>query len=113
MSMDLSKTPVKSITQQPDAARPSASDLETRSEARPHDRRPLDWGYAVEAAVARLEESWVWPDGTGHMQSSGLADELAATLCAYGMVAEEVDHMHDHAGKHLAKDARIPRRTLA
>jgi hypothetical protein len=52
----------------------------------------------VDAAAARLDESWVQPDNTGHMLASGLAEELAATLCAYGMVAAEVDHMHDHEG---------------
>jgi hypothetical protein len=60
-----------------------------------HDARPLDWGHAVDAAAARLEESWVSPDLTGYMAASGLADEFAATLCAYGMVADEVAHMHD------------------
>jgi hypothetical protein len=59
----------------------------------PHDARPLDWGHVVDAAAARLEESWVRPDATGYMAASGLAQEFAATLCAYGMVAEEVAHM--------------------
>jgi hypothetical protein len=36
------------------------------------------------------------------MLASGLAEELAATLCAYGMVAMEVDHMHDHEGANPA-----------
>jgi len=65
--------------------------------AQPHVPRPLDWGHVVDAAAARLEESWVHPDTTGHMVASGLAGELAATLCAYGMEAEEVDHMNDMA----------------
>ncbi|HEX3992856.1 MAG TPA: hypothetical protein VHX39_16925 [Acetobacteraceae bacterium] len=71
-------------------------------EIRAHDPRPLDWGHVVDAAAARLEESWVRPDSTGHMLASGLAEELAATLCAYGMVAMEVDHMHDHEGANPA-----------
>ena len=59
----------------------------------PNGQRPLDWGHVVDAAAARLEESWVSPDMTGYMMTSGLADEFAATLCAYGMAAAEADHM--------------------
>jgi hypothetical protein len=94
MLMDLLKVPVNTETEQPDAGNspPPVPDLVNR----PHDPRPLDWGHVVDAAAARLEESWVRPDNTGHMLASGLAEELAATLCAYGMVAAEVDHMHQH-----------------
>ncbi|MGA3002988.1 MAG: hypothetical protein ABSE20_14825 [Acetobacteraceae bacterium] len=94
MTMDLLKVPVTSVTEQSAAGglpAPAPGPV-----IRPHDPRPLDWGHVVDAAAARLEESWVRPDNTGHMLASGLADELAATLCAYGMVAAEVDHMHDH-----------------
>jgi hypothetical protein len=94
MTMDLFKVPVETVTEQPDAASVPAPVPDPA--IRPHDPRPLDWGHVVDAAAARLEESWVRPDSTGHMLASGLAEELAATLCAYGMVAAEVDHMHDH-----------------
>jgi hypothetical protein len=94
MTMDLLKIPVKMVTEQPDAAGLPAP--LPGPATRPQDPRPLDWGHVVDAAAARLEESWVRPDNTGHMLASGLAEELAATLCAYGMVAEEVDHMHHH-----------------
>ncbi len=57
----------------------------------------LDWGHAVEAAAARLEESWTRSGATGHTMVYGLAEELAATLCAYGMMGAEIEHMHDHA----------------
>jgi hypothetical protein len=93
MTMDLFKVPVTMVTEQPDADALPAS---APNPVIPHDPRPLDWGHVVDAAAARLEESWVRPDNTGHMLSSGLAEELAATLCAYGMSAAEVDHMHDH-----------------
>jgi hypothetical protein len=94
MTMDLLKIAVTMKTEQPDGAGlPAAAPGPV---IRPHDPRPLDWGHVVDAAAARLEESWVRPDSTGHMLASGLAGELAATLCAYGMVAAEVDHMHDH-----------------
>jgi hypothetical protein len=43
------------------------------------------------------------------MLASGLAEELAATLCAYGMVAEEVDHMHDHEEAHPAVQRPLPK----
>jgi hypothetical protein len=95
MTMDLFKVPVKVATEQSDAGGlpVPVPDLVIR----PHDPRPLDWGHVVDAAAARLEESWVRPDDSGHMLASGLAEELASTLCAYGMVAAEVDHMHDRA----------------
>jgi hypothetical protein len=92
MTMDLSKVPVETTTEQT-----GAQTDDTALPVLPHDPRPLDWGHVLDAAAARLEESWVRPDVTGHMLASGLADELAATLCAYGMVAEEVDHMHEHS----------------
>ena len=94
MTMDLLKVSPETVTEQPDAAGLPAPASD--SVVLPHDPRPLDWGHVVDAAAARLEESWVRPDTTGHMLASGLAEELAATLCAYGMVAAEVDHMHDH-----------------
>jgi hypothetical protein len=89
MTMNLSK----SLVETTEASSPDVP---------PHDPRPLDWGQAVDAAAARLEESWVKPDATGHMLALGLADELAATLCAYGMVAAEVDHMHHKEEEVLA-----------
>jgi hypothetical protein len=95
MSMDLLKVPVKTPAEQTGTAGSPAPVADPI--IRPHDPRPLDWGHVVDAAAARLEESWVRPDDTGHMLASGLAGELAATLCAYGMSAAEVDHMHDHA----------------
>lgn len=95
MTMDLGKVPVdKSLEQAKPAGVPAAVDDRV---VRPPPARPLDWSHAVNAAAARLEESWVRPDSTGHMLASGLAEELAATLCAFGMVASEVDHMRGHA----------------
>ena len=109
MSYDLSKALVESIAERPDAARPSEAGAAgvpsihphgvPVTEANPHDPRPLDWDQAVDAAAARLEESWVRPDETGRMLSSGMADEFAATLCAFGMVAEEVVHMQVHSDR--------------
>jgi hypothetical protein len=127
MSIDLSKALVGSILEQPDAVRPpdpretgdgvrhvpevhfsgmlppgGYSRTGNASDTLAHDRRPLDWNQAVDAAAARLEESWVRPDETGRMLASGLAGELAATLCAFGMMVDEFDHMHDHADRHAA-----------
>jgi hypothetical protein len=116
MSMDLSKALVETVPQQPDAPPPPARDTVGGPAIRPHDARPFDWDNAVDAAAARLEESWVLPDATGRMLSSGLAGELAATLCAFGMVAAEVEHMvgHmlDHADKPGTGGERTPRKTL-
>lgn len=68
-------------------------------------QRPLDWSHVVDAAAARLGEAWVRPDATGYMLTSGLADEFAATLCAYGMAAAEADHMHDRTDQPLVEPA--------
>jgi hypothetical protein len=106
MTMDLFKVPVKAATEQSGADGLPAPVPDPV--IRPHDPRPLDWSHVVDAAAARLEESWVRPDDSGHMLASGLAEELAATLCAYGMVAAEVDHMHDHADWHPASQRRAP-----
>ena len=114
MSEDLSKALVGSIPEQPDSARPVDPVPATGTEpgSPPHETRPLDWGNAVDAAAARLEEAWVHPDDTGRMLASGLADELAATLCAFGMVAAEVDHMHNRADKQRTGGERTPRTSL-
>lgn len=93
MTMDLCKSLVEAITERPDAARPPAPEPGANPVRNPHEQRPVDWDHAVHAAAARLEEAWIQPDLTGYMRASGLADEFAATLCAYGMVAAEVDHM--------------------
>jgi hypothetical protein len=111
MSMDLSKALVETVPEQPDAP-PPARDTVGGPAMRPHDARPLDWDIAVHAAAARLEESWVLPDATGRMLSSGLAGELAATLCAFGMVAAEVEHMLYHAARPGTGGERTPRKTL-
>jgi len=87
------------IAERPDAAVSRVAGIDTGTTVepvRPRDPAPLDWGQAVDAAAARLEESWVRPDVTGYMLASGLAGELAATLCAYGMMTAEVAHMHAH-----------------
>jgi|HubBroStandDraft_1064217.scaffolds.fasta_scaffold152721_1 hypothetical protein len=55
---------------------------------------PLDWDHALEAAAARLIEASIEPDTIAHMEESGQANEFAATLCAYGLLVEEVEHMH-------------------
>jgi hypothetical protein len=62
--------------------------------ADPLDADPLDWDHALEAAAARLIESSIEPDTIAHMETSGQANEFAATLCAYGLLVEEVEHMH-------------------
>src|ERR1019366_4049097 len=56
-------------------------------------RRPLDWGQAVRAAAARLNESRVLPDTNDQSVVEGMAERLAPLLVAYGKLAEEVDRM--------------------
>jgi hypothetical protein len=99
------------------AARPQ----ETRSPAplidrgpvsfgRPSNSGPLAWADAVDAAAARLIGSWVNPDTADHMVASGLADEFAATLCAYGMAPAEVaHHMRDRPHETLGGQQRAPK----
>jgi hypothetical protein len=106
MTMDLFTVPVKMVAEQADAGGMPAP--APKPIIRSHDARPLDWGHVVDAAAARLEESWVRPDSTGHMLASGLAEELAATLCAYGMSAAEVDHMHDQEDALPVGQQRLP-----
>jgi hypothetical protein len=90
----------------------------------PGDREPIEWADAVDAAAARLSESWIVPDTADHMVDSGLADEFAATLCAYGVAPTEVSHhLLDRASDHLAErrapadshvtPARVPDKTPA
>jgi hypothetical protein len=52
--------------------------------------RPLDWDSAVRAAAARLDEGWELPETKCDPM---LQEELAAFLCAYDMLGEEVEHM--------------------
>lgn len=58
---------------------------------------PADWAMAVRAAAARLGEHFGSPD---HPAVAALATDLAALLCAYGLVEEEIQRMrvrHDAA----------------
>ena len=50
----------------------------------------LEWDDAIRAAAARLKESWLLPETQHHPAVATLAVELAAFLCAYGLLAEEV-----------------------
>jgi len=99
MSVNLPEMLTGTMADAPEAVSPpparAAPGVTLDYAVRPHNPAPLDWSHAVDAAAARLEESWVRPDVTGHMLASGLAAEFAATLCAYGMMTAEVEHMHD------------------
>jgi hypothetical protein len=121
MSMNLTELLAGTIAEHPDAALSPASGVDSGTTMEPvvrpavvhtpvvspHDPAPLDWSQAVDAAAARLEESWVRPDVTGYMLASGLADEFAATLCAYGMMTAEVAHMHEHIDER-SRDGKAP-----
>jgi len=96
------------MTEAPETASPppvAAMNAGAGHERPPRDPAPLDWPQAVAAAAARLDESWVRPDTTGHMVASGLAGELAATLSAYGMTVAEAVHMRLHLDAVLAAGA--------
>jgi hypothetical protein len=50
----------------------------------------LDWGRAVRAATARLDEGWELPETKC---DPAVEEELAAFLCAYGVLGDEVDRI--------------------
>jgi hypothetical protein len=50
----------------------------------------LDWGQAVRAATARLDEGWELPETKC---DPAVEEELAAFLCAYGVLGEEVERI--------------------
>ena len=68
----------------------------------PHQPRPLDWKEAICAAEARLNEVRIEPGTGDHPLVAGAAVELAAELCAYGMLADEVDYMRARADERPA-----------
>jgi hypothetical protein len=47
----------------------------------------LDWGQAVRAATARLDEGWELPETKC---DPAVEEEFAALLCAYGVLGDEV-----------------------
>ena len=59
------------------------------------ESRTVDWGQAVCAAAGRLNEAWALPQTTCHPAGAGVEEELAALLCAYGVLTTEVDRMRD------------------
>jgi hypothetical protein len=68
----------------------------------PVQARPLDWRLAVRAAAARLNETWGLADATAQPEMMDLAQQLAALLCAYGELPEEVERMEARAGERVA-----------
>ena len=70
--------------------------------------RPLDWDQAVRAAKARLNEQCVLPDTMDHPLVADQAAWLAGLLCAYGKLADEVDHMEARAD--ATPISKLPRR---
>jgi hypothetical protein len=67
---------------------------------------PLDWDCVLEVASARLIESSIEHDTIDHMKASGMADDFAAQLCAYGLAAGELVHMHRHVEANESEEAR-------
>ena len=50
----------------------------------------LDWGQAVRAATARRDQGWELAETKC---DPAVEEELAALLCAYGVLGEEVDRL--------------------
>lgn len=59
----------------------------------------VDGDFAVRVATARLNEKSGGLDPSVHRMLLPLAIELAALLCAYGMIAEEADRMQARAAE--------------
>ncbi len=87
----------RATAKRPGAAGPPARapELDVGQVKSPHEPRPLDWKEAVHAAEARLNEVRIAPGTGDHPVVASAAVELAAELCAYGMLADEVDHMRE------------------
>jgi hypothetical protein len=59
----------------------------------PPTQPPLDWQQALRAAASRLNEKWLLPATRDHPAVADMAVQLAALVCAYGKLSEEVDRM--------------------
>jgi len=57
----------------------------------------LDLEEARRVAAARLKEGWISPDTANHPVAAALVEELAALLCAYGLLAKEAERMRTGA----------------
>jgi hypothetical protein len=60
---------------------------------------PLDWNQALQVAAARLGEQYILADTAKHPLLADQVQWLAALLCAYGKLAEEVDRMQARAAE--------------
>jgi hypothetical protein len=61
--------------------------------------RPLDWDQAVCVAAALLDDGWVLSETRCYPAVTGLVEELAAFLCAYGLLEDGVDRASVRAGR--------------
>jgi len=65
-------------------------------------RRPLDFAFALDAATARLNEQVFGAEPADPLAESGMRQELASALCAFGELANEADHMRTRADAAMA-----------
>ncbi len=71
-----------------DQISPSATEL-LRRENHWFGRTPSassDWQQAVSAASGRVNEKWILSLTGSHPAVAGMGEELAAFMCAYGML---------------------------
>ncbi len=52
-----------------------------------HECESHHWDEVVCAAATRLNDSWVLPNTRCHAAGAGLEEELAAFMCAFGVLA--------------------------
>ena len=64
---------------------------------RAREPAPLDWNQALQVAAARLGEQYILPGTAKHPLLADQVEWLAALLCAYRKLAEEVDRIQVQA----------------
>lgn len=55
------------------------------------ESHPIDWDEAMGIATALLHEGWASPETECQPVVTGLVEELAGFLCAYGLLPDDMD----------------------
>jgi hypothetical protein len=57
-------------------------------------QKPVEWDVAVRAAGVLLDKRYGPSGSTENPAMRGMAEDLAARLCAYNQIGKAVDHMY-------------------
>jgi hypothetical protein len=63
------------------------------------ESHPIDWDEAMGIATTLLHEGWASPETECEPAVTGLVEELAGFLCAYGLLPDDMDCEHVRSGK--------------